>query len=157
MSFESQSFMREKFQRRIEEVKVPELARWYGEAEPVWTVHGLNGAELARVKAAPQSQRAVYDLAETLAHATGTEVQEALQKLLGIDQESLPEDYVKRLEILTLGSIDPPCDKQLAKRIAAVYPVVFSRLTEKILELSGMGQEPGKSNDSGETPASATP
>jgi len=158
MTFNTKDFMREKFQPRTEAVDVPELKQWFGpNATPVWKVRCLEGEELARVKLAPERDRALLDLTEALASAVGAERQEALKKVMALSGGDLPEDYVKRLEILILGSVDPVCDRDLAKRIAKVYPAVFSRLTERILQLTGMGYEPGKPKSSGKTPASATP
>lgn len=158
MSFETKGFLREKFSARTAAVKVPELSQWFAEgAAPVWIVKGLSAPGLSRVREAVGKDKVILNLVEILASATGSEIQGPLKTLLNLDEDNLPEDYVKRLELLILGSVDPACDRDLAKKIAEVYPSIFTRLTEKILELSGLGAVPGKPQDSGKIPASATP
>jgi len=158
MGFDKEQFNREKFNPRTKAVSVPELQQWFGDNEqPTWTVRGLDAVGMARVRAAAQSNQAIVDLAEMLASATGQDRQQALKGLMDLDGDNLPEEHLRRLELLILGSADPVCDRSLAKKIAKVYPVVFSRLTNEILTLTGLGYEPGKPQSSGEIPASATP
>jgi hypothetical protein len=69
----------------------------------------------------------------------------------------VPDDVAKRIEHLVLGSVDPVCTPDLAVRLCETYPVEFYQLTTKILELTGKGQEPGKSKRSGKTAMSGPP
>jgi len=153
MAFNSTAFNREKFTPRTALVEVPELASYYGEESPVWAVRGLTGPELATVRAAGEKTSAL----NALAGALGGEAKEklaAVQELFGLDH-SLPADYERRIETLLAGSVEK-IDRPTAVKLGSAFPVVLYKLTDEILSLSGLGQQPGKSNGSGATPASAT-
>jgi hypothetical protein len=78
----------------------------------------------------------------------------AVKELLGVG-DAVPDDIAKRLEHLALGSVDPPCPLDLAVRLCTSFPIEFYTLTNKIMELTGKGQVPGKQPPSGEIQKSA--
>jgi len=148
MAFDSKGFMREKFAARTESVPVPSLAAWFGEGdEPVWKVRGMTGVEMARVQEVGASARKIEDLAKALAAAAGSG-----EKIAGILQaaglpknlKDQPDAFIKHLEMLTIGSVDPVVDLPLAIKLAETFPVEFHQLTTKIIVLTGQGHEPGK-------------
>lgn len=154
MQFDAREFNRTKFAPRIERVKVPELQRFYGSGEPVWEVRGLTGEEMSRVRTAGDAQRNILAVVDGLASANLKEQAAAIRELIGAS-DTLPEDYVRRIEILLLGSVEP-VERPVAVKLATVYPVTLHTLTDAILKLTGLGQEPGKSHGSGATQESAT-
>ena len=77
---------------------------------------------------------------------------EAVKGLMGVNET--PADIAKRLEWLVLASVDPPCTLDLAVRLCETFPIEFYQLTNKIYELTGRGQVPGKQPPSGEIPKS---
>ena len=69
-----------------------------------------------------------------------------------VELGSEPEAIAKRIAHLTAGSVEPPCDEDLAARLNKTFPTVFLTLTNQILILSGQGMtSPGKSKPFGKT------
>ena len=149
MAFDSKKFLKTKFSPRTEEVSVPDLQAFFREGErAVWTVRGLTGQELGRANEAAERNRNIAAILEGLASETAKEKAEAVKELLGIGGAA-PQDIAKRLEQLTIGSVDPPCTPDLAVRLCEAFPIEFFQLTNKIMELTGRGQLPGKAQPSG--------
>lgn len=147
--FDSKAFMRTKFAPRIEEVHVPDLAEWYPEGtQPVWKVRGLTGHELGQANEAADRNRSVRAIVEALAGQSDSEKVGAIRNLLGVGTDA-PQDIAKRIEHLTIGSVDPVCSQEMAVRLCESRPVEFYLLTTKILELTGKGKDSGKSKPSG--------
>lgn len=157
MAFDEKRFLKTKFQPRTEAVPVPDLAAFFPEGEkPLWIIRGLEGKELGLVNEAAARNKNVAAILEGLMAGDAKEKAKAVQKLLGTAGE-VPEDVARRLEILVLGSVDPPCKPELAVRICEAYPVEFFDLTNRIRNLTGQGKLPGKQPPSGATEGSATP
>lgn len=155
MPFDSKRFLKTKWSARIEEIPVPDLAAFFPEGSPaVWKVRGLTGHELGRANEASERLKNIAAILEGLASGTGKERTDAVKELLGVGG-STPADIAKRLEHLTIGSVDPPCAMELAVRLCETFPVEFFQLTNRIVQLTGQGQLPGKQPPSGETPKSA--
>ena len=148
MGFDLQGFRKAEFETRTDQVRVEALAEWFEEGdERVFTVRGLSGEELARVREATDKNRNVSDVVEALGSSQSRERVEAIRELIGVT-ESVPNELVRRLEQLTLGSVDPELDHEDAKLLAARYPIEFWELTGRIMELTGEGQQPVKKKDS---------
>lgn len=154
MGFDAKKFSRETWQPRVAEVEVPELAAYYGDGPAVWPVRGLTGEELFRVRQAGEQAGTLGALAEALA-AGKKDLADTIKELAGVG-EAIPEDYTRRIEAVLLGSVEP-VERGALVKLGQVHPVVLTRLADKIFELTGLGQQPGKPKGSGETPASATP
>ena len=151
MSFDSKKFLKTKFAPRTEEVPVPDLASFFPEgAKPIWKVRGLTGHELGRAAEASDRNKTISAILEGLTAEAAKEKAEALKDLLGIGGKT-PADIAKRLEHITIASMDPVCTRDLAVRICEVFPVEFYMITNKIMELTGRGQMPGKQPPSGVT------
>lgn len=155
MGFDSKGFSRAKFAARTEVVEVPEMSEFNGGETLRWTVRGLSGDELYRVKGAAEKNDQLQAMIKAIS-TDGAEQVAALREALGL-AEDLHEEHVKRLEMLTIASVDPVIDRPMAVKFAGAYPVAFGRLTDVILKLTGMGAIAGKSKGSGETTASETP
>jgi hypothetical protein len=153
--FDAKKFLKTKWTPRTEEVPVPDLAAFFPEgAKAVWKVRGLTGQELGRSNEAAERNRNVAAILEGLASGAAKEQTEAVKELLGVGG-STSQDIAKRLEHLVIGSVDPPCTPDLAIRLCETFPVEFFQITNRIVQLTGQGQMPGKQPPSGETPKSA--
>ena len=153
--FDAKKFLKTKFIPRTEEVPVPDLQAFFPDgAKAVWKVRGLTGHELGRANEAAERNKNIAAILEGLVSGAAKEQTEAVKELLGVGG-STPQDIAKRLEHLTTGSVDPPCTSDLAVRLCETFPVEFFQLTNRIVQLTGQGQMPGKQPPSGETPKSA--
>jgi hypothetical protein len=156
MPFSAEKFARASITHRTREVKVPELADFYGGGEdPVWLVRGLSANEVAKSERAKTSHRLEESLVEALKSGSQGEIVRNLQTMLGRSADQVEPDTARRIEILAAGSVEPACSVEIAVRIAETHPVVFYTLTNAILELTGKGGEIAKKpKRSGETPPS---
>jgi len=155
MSFEAKQFLKTKFKKRTHPVPVPDLQQFFPEGEEaVWIVRGLTGQELGRADAAADNQKSIAALVSGLTSDSSKEKAQAIQDLLGIGGNT-PSAIVKRIEQLIIGSVDPECTRDMAVKLCETYPVEFLTITNKIVELTGQGQIPGKLPPSGATQESA--
>jgi len=144
MAFDVAKFSEAKFKPRTEKVPVPELKAFFDKKEkPVWTVRNLEGHEIAEASEAVERNKNIAGLIDGLLSSGQKEKVKALKEAAGVTDKT-PDDLVKRIAMLRLGSVDPVVDQQLSVRLAKVHPVVFYSLTNKILELTGKGATPGK-------------
>lgn len=154
MPFDSKKFLKTKFTPRTEDVPVPDLQPFFPEgAKAVWKVRGLTGQEIGRASEAADRNKTIGAIMEGLTAEAAKDKVEAVKNLLGIGGNT-PADIAKRLEHMTVGSVDPPCTLDLAVRVCETFPIEFYQITNKIMELTGRGQVPGKQPPSGETPKS---
>lgn len=145
MPFDLQKFNNVKFTPRTDVVPVPALTGFFPDGEkPVITIRGLTGEEFARVREAQEKNRNIILVLEALAGAGAEEKVQALRETLGLDPDQVPEDLARRIEQLSLGSVDPVLDVQAAAKIFRVYPVTGYELTNRITVLSGQGMQPGE-------------
>lgn len=157
MNFNVDKFQQTSFTQRKEAVTVAELKPFCdGEGEPLWTVRGLNGEELALVDEAEEKAKNLLAMTEAAVGPDEKKKVEALRELLGVSKD-MPVSLIRRLEILILGSVEPKVDRQLAVKLAECYPMEFRLLFLTILKLSGKGKVPGKLPGSGTTPKSEPP
>lgn len=147
MEFDASKFDGATFNRREEDVPVPDLQHWFkglkeGET-PVWRVRGLTGAELGAVNEAQAKNRNKNAIAEALSSEKEASVTDAIRELIGTGSK-VPDDIARRIELLSIGSVEPECTHQRAVKLAEAYPIEFYELTNKITKLTGLGSEPGK-------------
>jgi len=145
MPFDIKKFKKTKFESRKETVPVPSLKDFFDEGEKAeFVVRGLTGEEFARVREAQQKYQNVSGIIEALAGTDQKEKIQAITESLGIGSEDLPEDMVRRMEIIQLGSVEPELDLETAKKIFQTAPVTAYEITNKIQTLSGQGMMPGE-------------
>lgn len=151
-SFDKKKFMKTALEPRTESVPVPDLKEFFDEgAETVWIVRGLSGHELGRVNEAKERNRNIEAIMQSLMSEKSAEKADAIRQLLGMD-DSTPADIVRRIEMLTIGSVDPEIDHEFAVRLCTFYPVEFMLLSNAITKLTGQGaQVKKKLTSSGET------
>lgn len=154
MSFDLNRFRADagKLGPRQAAIPVPDLAHWF-DGDPIWTVRGLTGIEIATANDAGNRSRLYAATVEALASAAHSDQADALKRLFGADGEP-PEDLAKRFDHLVFGSLDPKVAREDAIRLFALYPVVAYQLTNKILELTGLGPDLGKVQRSTDAPMS---
>lgn len=152
MPFDAKAFQNAKLEDRTEAVPVSELSAWFsGEENPVWTVRGLTGKELGRVNEAAAKNRNVQAIVEKILANSPKKIAAGVQDL--ITGPDTPDDVARRIDMMIAGSVDPACDLQTALKLCEAFPVVFYRLTNKILELTGAGRVAGGPKPSGSKPA----
>ena len=154
MSEQLQKFLQAAMQAREAQIKVspPDACKWFGKT---WTVRGLTAAELARAREAGERHESVKSLVQAMA-GDGDKAK-AIRDAMGLSDEQIPADISRRIEMLTYGSVEPKLGQDLrevAVKVAESYPTLFYELTNRILELTGSGSEPGKRQRSTRTPPS---
>ncbi len=127
---------------------MPELKPFFDGDNPVWKVRGLTGQELGRANDAADRNKKIASVVEGITARSHKKIAKAVRQTIDPDT---PQDVAKRLEHLILGSLDPECDLELALKICERFPVEFYAITNKILELTGLGHMPGKPKPSGKT------
>lgn len=137
MSFDTQKFMQARFEPRTDSVPVQGLADWF-DGDPVWIVRGQTASEIARVNAASEKYRAVDSIVKAIAE--NADKVSAIKKAIGVSTDT-PVDIIKRLEQLTICSVDPVVTLDVAVKLAETRPVEFYILTNKIIELTALGMD----------------
>lgn len=154
--FDTKAFLKVKFTPRTKDVKVPGMAAFFGDSEPVWQVRGLTGEEHAKVDEAAQQSKDMLAIVEGMVSAAEQDKTEAVRELLGLSGE-VPQELIKRHEMLTIASLKPKISREIAVKLAKVYPIEMRILTGTIMQLTGLGQQPGKLPGSGKTKKSEPP
>jgi len=146
-----QKFLNASLVLRQATIEVPELADFFGEESPSWTVRGLTAAELGRIN--ESVEQGTDNLKALIAAMAGEgDKAEALRKTMGISEAEVPSDVSRRIEMLAVGSISPELgieQRDVAVKLAETFPTVFYSLTNKILSLTGQGANEGKRKRSG--------
>lgn len=152
--FDADRFTAAKLAPRTAVVPVPGLAAYFDGGEPAeWVVRGLTGQELGQAKAAVSARKDVAVLVDKLLGAQSAERADAVRRLFGLGDE-VPADVALRIHLVRMASVAPACDEECAVKLCTCFPVEFGLISQKILELTGAGHEPGKAGASGGTPPS---
>lgn len=141
-----------KFKDRTKEMVIPaELLKGAGWPKGTkWIIKALSGEELYRVRQAVERARNTEELISKLVSGSAKEKVEAALGALGLGDE-LPDEYVRRLNILKMGSVDPAIDHEFAKFMAQNFATFFNELTDQVQVLTGQGRSLGESKPSGQT------
>ena len=157
MPFDLKKFNKAKFEPRTEQVKVASLSAFFGDDDPVFTVRGLTGEELAKVNAAQSKAKSLNALVEALAGQDQHEKVKAIRDGMGLSEGDIPEDLARRIEMMVHGCVDPALDAQAAAKVFRVAPVDGYALSNAITALSGKGMILGEQRPSGKTKKSDPP
>jgi hypothetical protein len=150
VSFDLKKFETTNFNYREKEIDVPELKDFFsGKKKPKWKIRGLTGIELAEVRASVNRNKDIESMIEMLASDISKEKVDAFKDALGLSDKA-PADWVRRVAILKLGSVDPEMNQENAVKLGETFPVTFSTLTDQIQILTGQGKL-GESSASGTT------
>ena len=140
MSFNINKFETTSFKHREVIIPVPELADFFEEGDtPEWTVRGLTGSELAITNEAVSASKNVEGLLRAIASQLKSEKVSAVTEILGLPNDSVPTDLVRRFSMLSQASISPVCPQNIAVKLGESFPTVLFKLTNKIIELTGEG------------------
>lgn len=157
MSFDLKKFSKAKFVPRTEAVAVPALGAFFAdEAKAEFKVRGLTGEEMARVNEAQAKNKNIAAVVEAIASSSQADKVRGLKDSLGLGGD-MPSDLVRRIEMLSLGCVEPELDIQAASKIFKVAPVDGYSLTNKITVLSGQGMTVGEQPASGKGKKSKQP
>ncbi len=148
---DTDKFMKQEYRPREGTVFVTALSDYFEEGkEPVYKVRGLTATELAQAEETAEKNKNVMALVEAMAGGTGKDKVDAVKKALGFDSEEVPNELAKKLEYVTLGSVDPVITLDVAVKMAECHPIEFMSISREILVLTGQGHVPGKQKPSGE-------
>lgn len=142
MGFDLNRFRAAVLSPREDKVDVPELAVFFGDAPPVWTVRGLNGEELSRANDVKSRTDMYAAVVEALASAAKSDQTEALKALMGVTD--VPLTLARQFDYLAFGCVDPALSRDDAVKLSFQFPIVADRLAGKIAELTRMGPDLGK-------------
>lgn len=153
MAIDLELYRRTRLEPRTAELRFPEMALLCAPGnEPVFVVRALTGEEIARANEASDRLARTRAAIEAMI-AGGTVRREAFADLL-LGGDATPEDLAKRIEHALVGVVDPALDRETVLRLFADFPVCLFALTNKILELTGLGADVGKVLGSGPIPVS---
>ena len=140
MPFDLDRYLSTDFRPRMDDVPVPTLKDFFGDAPAVWKVRGLTANESARAREAQEKRSKLSALADAMLAGSHRERVDAIKESLGLGDD-VHADVARRMEILVAGSVDPPCSLDLAVRVAQNHAEVFYSLTNQIIVLTGQGAE----------------
>ena len=141
MTFDIERFRKAKLTHRQVEVKLPELKDWFGEGvEPIFHVRGLSGEEFYNVREAEQKRAAFKEIADRMLSGDGAAFADAIEEFFG----AVPAEYVRRVEVLIQGTVDPKLDRPNATKFITHYPVSAHTVCEEILRQTGLGSVAGE-------------
>lgn len=147
MGFDISKFDQTQFNERTKDIDVPELRAFFAEGEkPVWKIRGLTGEEIARTREAVERNRiARAEIISAQERGASEAVTMAMKTLLGVGSlDSVPDDHVRHLNTVVLGSIEPKIQLEHAVKLAVTFPIVFTQLHNEIYMITGLGHEPKK-------------
>lgn len=137
--FNTSKFANTKFERRTEAVPVDSLKDFFEEGEkPEFIVQSLTHAEIASCAEKASGNDNLKVLLEAAAGHKPS-IKEAVGEILG-KADSVPLDTRKRILHLIHGCLTPKLDEGQAVLLSETFPVEFTELTNKILQLTGLGQ-----------------
>jgi len=145
MSIDLKKLKTTKFKDRTKDIEVEPLKDFFSKDDkPIWTVKALSGEELYLVRQAVERSRNIDELVSQLVSGSPKKKVEAALKSLGISDD-LPEEYIRRLHCLRHGSAKPDLKNdveglEICKIIAENHAVLFNRLTDEIMALTGLGK-----------------
>jgi len=145
--FKQSAFMKAQYEPRTAVIGIPALSDFF-DGKPEWKVRGQTASEIALAINAVTKQESMASIIEAISD-NESKISE-LKQALGVTDDT-PDDIVKRLEQLTQCSIEPVIDLPCAVKLAETHPIEFYILTNKIVELTGLGMDVKKPKPSGPT------
>jgi len=155
MAFDIKKFQGSEFRPRTKEVPVPELREFFDKKEkPVFVLRNLTGEEIFKAGAAVKRAQNLEEVVKQIASEVTKEKVKGILDALGLGADSIPDEYIIRLRMLKFGCVEPVLDLEDCKKIATCFSSTFTKLTNEINVLSGLGSSLGESKPSGTTPKS---
>ena len=141
MPFDVAKIERAKFSPVTKEVPVPGLKDlWEGDGEPVFTVRGLDGVELAKVREDALGADPLGPLVQALI-ATGklTQEQEAAIKDVAKASPKIPKEAIRAYGYLEAGILEPKLTRAQIIKLYKARPVPMKEVENAIILLTGDG------------------
>lgn len=143
--FDTTKFNNARFETRTKSIEVPLLKDFFQDGEDVvWNIRALSSEDLAIANLAKEKNQNIGQILVAMMGGVAKDKAEAVKEMVGIN-DNLPDDIVKRIEILLLGSVDldatDPQSRETVIKLSQFYPGTFMRLTNAIYELSGEGPQ----------------
>lgn len=130
--------MKQQYEPRTACVDVPALVDFFDKDEkPQWIIRGQTASELARTIETTANNKNISTIIEAIG-SNKAQVDE-LKKTIGLSND-VPSDIVKRLDQLSCCSVSPEIDHTTGVKLAEIFPIEFYTITNKIIELTGLGQ-----------------
>lgn len=149
MSFNLGKFQAAQFTARTERVELRSLAEYFEEGdEPCFVVRGLNAAELQKALEAASKQSTVDSIVKAI--SSSKDQIDAIRKAIGLTSDT-PAEIAKRSEMLVMGSVEPKLNHAEVAKLSEAFPIEFFDLTNKIVNLTGLGGINSKSQPSTQT------
>jgi len=141
MGFDISKFDTASFENRTATIKVPELHNFFDEEDKKeWIVRGLNADELAIINEAVSTNKNIEGVISAITSNVSSDKVNAVKEIIGIQTDTVPDDLVRRFEMLTRGSVEPKIDHNISVKLGKSFPTTLFKLTNKIIELTGQGQ-----------------
>ena len=155
--FDAAKFERQEFHARIEEVELDVMAPFFEEGErPIFKIRSLTSDEVARTNDAIKTAQLAEGMLEALLTNNKGDIAKQLKSQLGYGDD-VNVDVQRRIETIIHGTVEPKLPRELIVKMAANLPKAFFKLSNRITEITGLGNELGKQPPSGETTASKQP
>lgn len=156
MAFDLNRFRQEAplIKPRTATLDLPSLQYWFGEdTEPKWTVRALNGVEIAIADDVKGRAKLFLAAAEAISEASYSSQLDAFKALFQT-KDNPPAAYIKKLDYLTFCSVDPQISREDAVYLFAIHPLEAYTIAATIEEITKMGPELGKAQNSTNAPMS---
>lgn len=139
MSFNIQKFKTSKLQFREATIELPELQCFFeADEKPAFKIRNLSANEIAKINDAVRQNKDIGALITNLMSNDSLDKITAIKEALGMT-DSVPDDVVKRIATMELGTIEPKFDQETCVRFATHFATQFYAITNKIYELTGLG------------------
>ena len=122
------------------------LADFFGDGEePCFVIKGLTASELQKALDASSKQSTVDSIVKAI--SSSKDQIDAIRKAIGLTTET-PAEIAKRSEMLVMGCVEPKLNHAEVAKLAEAFPIEFFDLTNKIVNLTGLGGISSKSQPS---------
>jgi hypothetical protein len=153
--FDISKFDRATFQPREDEMKLDGLKDFF-KGEPIIKVRGLTINEFSKCKDINSNTKLIQSLSEALFANSGKDIKDNVEKLIGFGDDVAP-DVKYRIQLTLFGLIEPKLERGQIVKLGEAFPTEFFMISNKIVELTGQGQEVmGKPLPSGKAAESKT-
>lgn len=138
------------FSPRQETVNIPQLASYFENANPTWTVRGLQSHEMAQIRVSRFKRRNQLAAVQAISSFTTSDNlrREMFEGLIHLTAE-VEAEMAGRLEMLVIASVNPTITMEIAVKLSKVFPTVFWSLTDTISGLTDKGGVVGELMPSG--------
>lgn len=155
--FDSAKFERQEFHARTEDVKLDVMTPFFPEGEePIFKIRSLSADEVARTNDVIKTAQLAEGMLEALLTHNKADIAKELKNQLGYGSDVNP-DIQRRIELIIYGTVKPQLPRELIVKMAENLPTAFYKLSNRITDITGLGNELGKQPPSGETTESKQP